>query len=173
MCFVLYIGTDESLPSIPWDEKDRHLNTEDLGEHDGTVARHFSKSHTKYLGSDQGCGCGFRHVTFQNGEWPEEWNIGHNPDYDGSDEKQIHQELYDFISQLLNSNPTIELYGCWDGDFAEPIEHREEITLGHLLDRKFFFRERGFYTVTNSEQDAPSNGGQRPSLNSAFPPRRG
>ena len=154
MCFVLYIGTDEPLPTTPWDEKNRHLNTEDLGEHDEAVAKHFSKAQTKYLGSDQGCGCGFRHVTLQNGGWPEEWNIGRNPDYDGSEEEPIHQELYDFISALLSSNQSIELYGCWDGDFADPFEHSEEIDFERLLDRTFFFRERGFYTVTKSEQDA-------------------
>jgi hypothetical protein len=152
MCFVLYIGTDEPLPTIPWDEKSRHLNTKDLGDHDKTVPKHFTKPWTKYLGSDQGCGCGFRHVTFHNGEWAEEWNTGNDAGYDGSDEDQIHRELFEFVASLISTNGTVELYGCWDGDFEDPIEHREVISVDRLIDRSFFFRERGFYTVTNSEQ---------------------
>ena len=157
MCFVLYIGTDEPLPTISWDKTNRHLNTEDLGENDRRVAKHFTKPQTKYLGSDQGCGCGFRHVTLQDGEWPEEWNIGPNPDYDGTKEDQIHHELFEFISPILDTLGTVELYGCWNGDFSEPVEHREEIVLDRLLDRKFFFRERGFYTITKSEPVASLN----------------
>lgn len=148
MCFVLYIGTDFLLPSIPWDEKDRHLNTEELGEYNAMVAKHFTKPFVNYVGSDLGCGCGFRSVTFQDGEWPEELYIGCDPDYDGSVEEKNHRELFDFLTPLVAEGGSIEIYGCWDGDFEESIKHKETISLNRLLDRKFFFRERGLYIIS-------------------------
>lgn len=72
MCFVLYIGADQKIPIIPWDEKERKLNTQEIGDYDRAVKNHLTRKNQKYVGSDQGCGCCFRFVTFQNGEWSEE-----------------------------------------------------------------------------------------------------
>lgn len=151
MCYVLYIGTDHPLPTIPWKEDDRKLNTADLSDNDRAVAAHFTKPHQKYLGSYTGCGCGFRHLTFQNGSWPEEPMIG-SEHYTGEDEQPIHQQLHDYISELLtDENSQIELYGCWDGDFVYPSAGSATIPLSLLLDKTFFFRERFGYIVTRSE----------------------
>lgn len=147
MCFVMYIGTDDPLPTIPWREDDPHLNTADLTDHDSGVVKHFSKPFTKYLGSEQSCGCGFRNVNCQGGEWPEEWLIGKEKDYDGTSQDQIHQELYDFVFKLLQADRTIELYGCWDGEFESSAECRDKLEVNKLLDHSFFFRERCLYTV--------------------------
>lgn len=151
MCFVLYIGTDDPLPTIPWQENDPHLNTADLTEHDRAVAKHFSKPYTKYLGSEQGCGCGFRNVSCQDGVWPEEWLIGQEKDYDGTSEAKIHQELHDFVLKRLHDNRTIQLFGCWDGEFELPVVCRDNIEINKLLDHSFFFRERCLYTVRSEK----------------------
>lgn len=147
MCYVLYIGTDHPLPTIPWDENDRKLNTADLKDYDFEIAVHFTKPHQKYLGSDQGCGCGFRNVSFQNGEWPEETMIG-TEGYTGEDQQPIHQQLHDFIANLLTGeDTTVELYGCWEGNANEPSAGGETILLSRQLDKAFHFRERFDYTV--------------------------
>lgn len=155
MCFVLYIGTDQPIPDIPWNEKERKFNTQEIGDHDQTVAKHLNKRNKKYVGSDQGCGCGFRFVTFQSGEWPEEGMVAPNSDPD-PDEQSNHQQLYDFIKELKEEE--VELYGCWDGDFSEQSKGKKEISLTDLLKADFYFRERFNYTVTNSEPGSGGNG---------------
>jgi hypothetical protein len=68
------------------------------------------------------------------------------------DHIQDHQELHDLVTSLLKDGGYIELYGCWDGDEPQKAEHKEAIPASRLLDEEFWFRERGLYTVTKSEQ---------------------
>ncbi len=156
MCFVLYLATGQPVRSIPWDEHDTKLNTGDLTDYDAGVSIHFRKPNLKYVGSDQGCGCGFRHVSYQNGQWPEEAMIG-SEDYTGEDQQANHSQLHHLLSELLQSGEALELYGCWDGDFLEPAAGHEDLPVNRILDRKFYFRERYGYTV-NQREAAPSDG---------------
>ena len=43
--------------------------------------------------------------------------------------------------------PTVELYGIWDGDFDEAPEAFEEVSFEMILNPEFRFKERGFYRV--------------------------
>jgi hypothetical protein len=53
---------------------------------------------------------------------------------------------------LRNSGEkTVELYGMWDGDFAEVPKARESISLQKLLHPDFRFKEQGFYMVNMEE----------------------
>lgn len=45
------------------------------------------------------------------------------------------------------SEAAVELYGVWEGDFAEEPRIREEIPLANILADEFYFKERGFYRV--------------------------
>lgn len=146
MCFVLYLGTDQPVRTIPWDDRNPKLNTQDLTELDAGVARHFEAAHVKYLGSDQGCGCGFRHVSYQNGEWPEESMIGFEH-YTGEDQQPAQEQLHAFLKEQLAYVDRVELYGCWDGEFMEPSAGTAELPLDRILDHDFYFRERFGYTI--------------------------
>ena len=162
MCFVLYIATDLPVTSIAWDEHDRKLNTKDLTDHDAAVADHFHKPYRKYVGSDQGCGCGFRHVLFQDGEWPEECMIA-SEDYTGEDQQPNHEQLHQLLGELLKSSKAVELYGCWDGDFHEPAAGHEVLPIERIFDHAFYFRERFAYTIKQREQAGASDGNKPPS----------
>ena len=155
MCFCLYVGTEVPVPTIPYDNNDRKLNTEDLNEHEKMVAIHFTKPHHKYIGSDEGCGCGFRNVWFSDGGWPEESMIGEE-NYTGEREQPNHQQLYDFLKEILATNQDIELYGCWD--ISEPTEGQTILQLSAILDMQFYFRDRYKYTINRTEQ-TPSHQG--------------
>ncbi len=72
MCFMLFAATEFPLPRIPWNEHDRHVYTEDIGDANRDVVNHFSLPHVAYVGSSLNCGCGFRHIMFQGGDWPGE-----------------------------------------------------------------------------------------------------
>ncbi len=81
---------------------------------------------------------------FQNGGWPE-------IEYREIDEEHEKTEQYNkaALVSLLKSvtDEWVELYGVWAGDYAEAPAKREEVSLAELLDRKFCFKERGFYRV--------------------------
>jgi hypothetical protein len=100
MCFLLFIACDAPVPTIPWDENDRKLNTQDLHDSEKPIIKHFSKSHYKYIGSDEGCGCGFRNITYYYGKWPDESMIG-SEYYTGEEEQPNHEQLFDFLKTYL------------------------------------------------------------------------
>jgi hypothetical protein len=61
MCLVLYIGTKTDVPLIPWDEKKPAFNVALLSsEFEKQAVHHFGELKVHYLGSHEGCGCGFR-----------------------------------------------------------------------------------------------------------------
>jgi len=145
MCFVLYLASDHPVPAIPWDEADRKLHTRDLDEHDRPVVRHFEKPFVKYMGSDQGCGCGFR----QAGPNTAEWGNWIPKDEEDLEEEQVnHRPLHSLLSGLLEKEAEIELFGCWNGDYAEPSNGCLIISPATILDKKFHFSERRCYVVT-------------------------
>jgi hypothetical protein len=43
---------------------------------------------------------------------------------------------------------TVELYGVWDGNFANTPRAREDVSLENLLVADFHFKEGGFYRVS-------------------------
>jgi len=115
-----------------------------LSERERPVARHFSKSRVQYIGSTSHCGCDFPHVIFQSGGWP--WFDDGEVDDKREDSERFNREgLVALLRQI--EEPTVELYGVWDGDYDAPAI-REEIYLGAILERDFRFKEKGFYTVT-------------------------
>lgn len=152
MCFVLYIATPKPLPIVPWDDKARGIHTEQLSEHDKSVAAHFHYPHVYYIGSDTHCGCGFRNATYQNGSWPEEeWR----PEDDTShlDAQPNHERLVKFIRSHLPEQTSFELYGMWEADFSAPALSDQKIGIDRLLDLDFYFRDRGRYTVNNRSDE--------------------
>lgn len=156
MCFMLYMAADQSIPTILWDEHNPSLHTEDLNKNNLDVARHLSKKHKKYVGSDSHCGCGFRNAMLQGGEWPEEmmgeWGMLEDDDLKALEEKQInHQQLYGFIRNLLPTGGEIELYGEDIGGFEKPSEIQSStIPLSKILEKNFYFRDCYRYVVIYS-----------------------
>jgi hypothetical protein len=140
MCLALYIATDKPLPSIPYDEKNPSLNTNHLSQDELSLKKVFSKSFIMYVGSDEGCSCGFRHALLQQDQW-----------YDVVDDQEElsnhnHIELVSFIRSNA-SGGNLEILACWDGDHNEAILYRETIEAEDLLSDNFYFKERGLYTV--------------------------
>jgi hypothetical protein len=139
---AIYISTDKPIPTIPYDEKNRKLNTEDVTYNEETLKNVFSKSNIKYIGSDQGCGCGFRHALIHNDNWLDVVDDEETP-FDNSN----HTNLVDLITKNNTDGNTFEVLACWEGDHNEPILYRETIKLTDILAKDFHFKERGLYTV--------------------------
>jgi len=147
MCFLLYIAADSSIEDIPFNTESPGLSITSLSDFELPLRNVFEKSHMKCIGSSHGCGCGYRHLSYQNGAWPEEYLIGLDPE-SGAEKQSDHEALYLFVLDQLQRNDSVELYGCWDGDFQEPFACRETISVEELIKNDFFLRERCHYSVT-------------------------
>ena len=137
---AVYVGSDSSLPLIEWNETVPSLFVMDLQENDIGVKEKFTKSNVVYIGSHEGCGCGFDVAAYQ--VWTEE-----NSEYIAKRKKSV-QQLHSYLAERLKSGP-VEVYSCWGGDEASPAETRENVTISHFDSENFSFIERQFLTVTN------------------------
>lgn len=146
MCFVLFVAADSSISDIPFDENAPGFNIRPLTEHETPVQQLFSKPFIKSVGSSTHCGCGFRHLSFQKGGWPEEDFAADDCQTDPV--KQIdHQSLHQFLIEQLKGSESIELYGCWCDDLKFPPARHETIQADDVSREKFFLRERCHYMV--------------------------
>lgn len=138
---IFHIGTKINIPKIDWNFISPAFNVSNLSEENKDVMTHFSLPHVNYIGSDESCGCGFKHALRQNGQW---LPVIDSKDSDGFKNQK---QLFDFIKDNLIDQEFIEIYGCWDGDFAELSEDKQVIGLHDLLAPDFYFKERGLYIV--------------------------
>jgi hypothetical protein len=149
MCFLLYVGTTAPLPLRKWEKDASGPSVESLTERDSPIKQHFGKPTVQYVGSTSRCGCDYPHATFQVGGWPEiNYKAVEKDDIEIARD-QIHHENCEALISLLRSSgeEMIELYGVWDGDFSEPPEVLENISIESLRANEFCFKERGFYRV--------------------------
>jgi hypothetical protein len=147
MCFVLYAGTSNPLPRRKWQKDAPDLSVESLTERDAPIKAHFRSPEVQYIGSTSGCGCDFPHATLQNGQWPEIGYFGHLEQ--DAERVAIDKRNREALVELLREagDTEVELYGIWDGDFAEAPETQESIGVETILDSAFLFKERGSYRV--------------------------
>lgn len=161
---MLYAGTRKEIPRRPFQKDAPDLSVAPLGKRDTPIKAHFKSPEVQYIGSASRCGCDFPHVTLQNGEWPE---LALPLELKDAGRLAIENSNRLALVNLLRTTgePTIELYGIWDGDFLEVPKAREVISLERLLGCNFYFKEQGFYTVemnTRGDVTAP----QRDSIKS-------
>jgi hypothetical protein len=145
---TFYIGSSQELPSIPFDKNSPAFNTTSLNEDEEAIYKHISLANVVNFGSDQGCGCGFRHALLDNGNWLYVEVEDESPAEREAIQKN-HEELYRYIKASVSDKTPIEIYGCWNGDFDEVAASVEEIMIDDLIDKNFYFKERGFYTLNH------------------------
>jgi hypothetical protein len=144
MCFQLYAATTKPLPRRKWELGSPRLPVRPLNAHDATVKVHFSNPEVQFIGSTSGCGCDFPSVIFQNDGWPYHEDPEIEPEVAASDRLNCEG----LVSLLRSTGDSIvELYGIWDGDFAEAPKAFETIPVEAILNEGFRFKERGFYKV--------------------------
>ncbi|ADG68643.1 conserved hypothetical protein [Planctopirus limnophila DSM 3776] len=156
MCFMLHAASSKPLPSVAWNEEKPAFNATNAAcEAEADLRHHLSLKFLKSIGSSTGCGCGFRHAMYQNGDWPEIW-FRLDPDtrvqeFDAADlarEAANHEQLADYLEAQLRSHNIIELYGCWEGEWGEPTVHSEALTPATLREEEFVFKERVRYILS-------------------------
>ncbi len=78
--------------------------------------RHFGSLKVHFLGSNEGCGCGFRQDTdFKN----------------QAEEKQVnHDALVSYLEKFPPQKSPIQIYACWGGDEDQPISTNQQYFFG-------------------------------------------
>lgn len=149
MCFVLYVASRSSPELIPWDEERPQFSTQTPSEHDAqALKRQFTLPVVTYLGSDQGCGCGFRH-------FPQEIDVQFEvpPNYftdevdDGDTTQPNHSALAEHLKNQFATEPFVELFRCWSGDEDQPQRVTKEIYISKITEATFGFHERALYKM--------------------------
>jgi hypothetical protein len=141
MCFVLFAGTSQPIALRKSKKEPPGLGVEKLSDDELPVTAHFSKPYVQYIGSTSGCGCDFPFSMFEYGET----EFAEELDGEEKNADFNRRALVDLLSECHETE--LELYGMWNGDYTESPASREVIRLDEILDRKFHFRERGFYKV--------------------------
>jgi hypothetical protein len=136
---VLYLGSEKPLPLIAWDEDKPSFHVTELPEDLNGVRQQFSKPYVYYLGSHQGCGCGFSYGQYEN-------------DDEELEARECVSRLSKYLSQAVEIAGALELYSCWSGDEEEPPSFQENVTQDEIPTEfggeSFCFQEREFIAVT-------------------------
>jgi hypothetical protein len=96
-----------------------------------------------YVGSDQGCGCGFRHALIDDKEW---YPIVEEDNDMIEVIQKNHEDLYQYLTDNVKIG-LIEVYGCWNGNITDSIDCVDEISIKDLTDKDFYFKEGWLYKV--------------------------
>ena len=153
---MLWVGTAQPLPPRPRTKVPvaplGYACVEEVPP-DAPVRKRFEAPHVAYVGSHEGCGCGFE----SNGL-----------DFDGvettkeasellpamSEEEQVkfqaEQRSRTWLRELVEAaraHGPVEPFACWAGDESEPALHRYVIDASHLTDYTAPLTERAHYTL--------------------------
>lgn len=137
MCWEVYLGSDVELPWVEWDEATHAFNTQPLSDSEERVRIQFSLPYVIYLGSHDGCSCGF---------FAEE-------DDEPEDKKQRDEDarrLSDYLSQALEAGAKLEMFLCWQGGEIEPQTGRRQLSPVDFLASQFPLNENEFATIVTS-----------------------
>lgn len=138
MCLILYLGSNKPRPLIAWNESAPRFHVTDDDANAKLAAKHLKKRYVYYVGSDNGCGCGFRQE-----------NDDMIDDAEQLASKSDNQTLlWEYVSKCLENEDFIELYSCWSGDEALPHVDERTIDISELLAYDFWFAERQRTVVT-------------------------
>ena len=123
MCLVAYIASNIPLPLILWDKNEPAFHVAELStEEDQKVRVQFSKPHIYYLGSHEGCGCGFPYTD----------SLGNEEDKDKT--QQTRERLVEYLRSALKTQEDVELFFCWEGDQDAEVESRRTLNLQEMGD---------------------------------------
>ena len=134
MCMALYISSDNELPLIEWREGETPICVSALNassKEDEFASECLTKLYKYYVGSWQGCSCGFT-FDFSGENYDEEENVL---------SKQSVETLFKYI-QANVEGAECELLSFWSGDQYKGISHQAVIDLKKFtLGNKFEFLE--------------------------------
>jgi hypothetical protein len=126
MCLAVYLASNIEVHPIAWNSAAPAYFLQPV-VNDHAVRKQFSLQFVYYVGSHQGCGCGFS----KDGE------IGK--------ERDLCQENYTTLGRTLREaicgGTPAELFTCWEGDQGEPPESIHSVTPAEIEEADFQLQE--------------------------------
>ncbi|MFO0960713.1 MAG: hypothetical protein U0800_25305 [Isosphaeraceae bacterium] len=136
---MVYVASGYPLPTLAWDEARPSFYVKELSERDEAVRRHFSKPCVYFVGSHEGCGCGFQYGQYEGLEEDCE---------ELASAEESRRRLSEFLVVALRHQPEVELFACWDGDQGATPEYRGRMSPSDLLRDRAHFREKELLVVS-------------------------
>jgi hypothetical protein len=132
---MVYIAADQPLPLIAWDAAAPALHISELRESHQPVRQQFSKPLVYYVGSHEGCGCGFDY---------REWEID-------DPARETIERLASYLAVAVQRG-SVELFACWDGDQQAELVERNSVTPAYFGGEAFAFNELELLTVERENE---------------------
>ena len=133
---TFYVASDVSLPLLDWRDDNPAFHVTPVPDREVSVVGQFTKPHVYYVGSHEQCGCGFEYDEDDYGE----------PDQRAAAVRSV-DALRSYLEAALRATASLELYACWDGDWALPAEHRTVLDVSQIGGPAFAVAERTLATV--------------------------
>ena len=143
MCMMVYVASDQPLPTPAWDPNRPAFHAEPLSEEEQATRRWFSKRFAYYVGPHTGCGCGFQcHEEVPLGpDTPAD--VVANAHKDAAERLEARRQLSEYLEEALVGEDSVELLACWAGCEGEVPQHRETIRPRDIVTTRLRFREEG------------------------------
>ena len=109
---MFYLASDLELPLVP--PSDGSISVTKLDPEDAVVRRQMDMPHVAYVGSHEGCGCGF---LYEPEACPE----------DGPAVLKSLGQLADYVERQAAQGSRIQLYAAWDGEQGEGTPVRRKV----------------------------------------------
>jgi hypothetical protein len=140
MCNVYYLGSDSELP-IFGSADANEFHVKELNSFEMAVRKNLPFKYVRYLGSHQGCGCGFRN----------ESNSVPESDSARAAIQATHDALVAYLLSLPVPQRPMQIFNCWSGGEGLPPEYFNTYRIADLAQPDFAFSiPRELITLTPS-----------------------
>ena len=133
---TFYVASDLPLPLVDWRDESPGFHVTPVPEREQAVVAQFTRPHVYYVGSHEQCGCGFEYDEDDYGA----------PDHKAAAVRSV-EALRTYLAEAVRKGASLELYACWDGDWALPAEHRRVLRISEIGGPAFEVAERTFATI--------------------------
>jgi hypothetical protein len=136
MCLAVYLASSQSIPTSEWNESTPafYLQTTAEGE---PARKQFSYPYVYYVGSHEGCGCGF------------------SKDFDFGEDLDASQQDYAALGRLLRDatvrGAKLELFTCWEGEQSSEPESVSTITASEIEAQAYELRQLELLRVEEAD----------------------
>lgn len=126
---------DHNDPS--WPSKVVPFSVQELAGDEKAAAKHFDTKVVRYVGSFEGCGCGF--------------NASYAPEWGDPAEENDHflagRESRRLLREYVEQHHIRQIYACWSGDESLDAQSYLDITPDQIIDPNFQFPERAMLRI--------------------------
>jgi hypothetical protein len=134
---MLYLASENELPKAKTEIENSDIYIEKHKTLFNAMNISFNKRNIYYVGSDEGCSCGFML----------EVDCKHQENSILQQKKRNQYRLFEYLNDCLETETSLELYGVYNGDEGQKVVSERNIKIKDLIDKDFFFVEKELLIV--------------------------